>query len=366
MSVFGWLLGPRDYLDSLGSDANVYPLSAAMEAIHTLADGSPLYSDVEQIPAVSAARRVLASVAASLPIIVERDGEPLEGFDIPAVVRRPDPFTGRQRFIYETVDAMIRGDAYWTLAGQDPQGHPSTARVLPHGDVRVEWADPRRRMDRRYYHRTTGEEYAVGDGGNLVHIPLDPAAGVLTGRSPLDSPLFQLMAAAEASALSWFHGDGEPIGNLHSTTPLAADEALDLSRQWRAARRVSRVGVTSGSVSYDKIGSDPSEAQLLETRRYHALETARLMRIPGPLLLAELQGSGLIQYANLSTLYTELIRSTLGPEYLTPIEAAWTELLPRTHTVRFDTTVYTQAGERVETRNPAGQENPQPAPEPSQ
>jgi hypothetical protein len=63
---------------------------------------------------------------------------------------------------------------------------------------------------------------------------------------------------------------------------------------------------------------------------------ARLLGIPTPLLLVSLAGGSSLTYQNIGQVYSEFIRSTLQPLYLTPIENAWSDLLPRTQTMRFD------------------------------
>lgn len=330
MSIFGWLFGSRDYLDSLGDSATVFPLEAGLEYIHAATDAGGLYSDVANYPAVSRARRLLKNTAGMIPLVAYRDGEPVD--PQPALARRPDPSISRGRFVRESVDSMIRGDAFWRLAGVDPStSRPSAAVVLDPSEVRVQWNGNRTR--RLYWYR----DVPLDVGSDLVHIPFDVSAGALRGRSLYDTHLARLIASAESQALDWFDGDGEPFGELHSTEELTGPEALELLGLWRKQRAMSRTAVTGGNLSYNRIGVDPTEAQLLETRRWHVTEVARHFGIPGPLLLAEVASSGVIQYANIGALFSELIRTTIRPDYLAPIEEALSDLLPRGLEVRFDT-----------------------------
>jgi phage portal protein BeeE len=95
------------------------------------------------------------------------------------------------------------------------------------------------------------------------------------------------------------------------------------------------VRVVSGDVSLDFPGVDPSHSQLQETRSHASTEVARLLGIPGPLLLIETSGATIV-YQNSTQALNELFRQTLDPVYLTPIEQAWTDLLPRSSSVRYD------------------------------
>lgn len=67
------------------------------------------------------------------------------------------------------------------------------------------------------------------------------------------------------------------------------------------------------------------------------LEVARgLGIVPGELLLAEVGGSSLT-YQNAAELLDNLVRTTVQPMYLAPVEEALSDLLPGTQACRFDT-----------------------------
>jgi phage portal protein BeeE len=74
---------------------------------------------------------------------------------------------------------------------------------------------------------------------------------------------------------------------------------------------------------------------MAQTRASAATEVARLLGIPAPLLLVETSGST-ITYQNSQAALTQLYRETLAPTYLDPIQLAWSDLTPRTQSVRFD------------------------------
>ena len=74
---------------------------------------------------------------------------------------------------------------------------------------------------------------------------------------------------------------------------------------------------------------------MAQTRAYAATEVARLLGIPAPLLIVETSGST-VTYQNPQGALTQLYRETLFPMYLDPIQLAWSDLTPRTQSVRFD------------------------------
>ena len=85
-----------------------------------------------------------------------------------------------------------------------------------------------------------------------------------------------------------------------------------------------------------EMSGNPESSQLLETRRNGVLEVARIFGIvPADLLLVELNGSSLT-YQNIAGMLDTFMRVTGQPEYLAPIEAGLSDLVPSTQAVRFD------------------------------
>jgi phage portal protein BeeE len=85
-------------------------------------------------------------------------------------------------------------------------------------------------------------------------------------------------------------------------------------------------------------GADPASSQLLESRARGDVEVARVFGIvPAELLLVAVDGSS-VTYQNIAGMLDTLVRVTVAPAYLAPIEEALGDLLPRTQVVRFSLT----------------------------
>ncbi len=337
MGLFDWLLG--------ATPTTTAPLQIAGELV-------PPYPSVQNqidayvaartaggpstLPAVERGVQLITSAVAQLVPVCYAGGIPLER--APSIVERPDPWSTRYAFLEMTARSMIEtGDAYWFLFDADPDpssaGRPRRARVLPSSEVAVEWDAYRFLPTYRWRDRK------MTIGTDLVHIPLAPRVGELHGRSPLLECWTALatIAAAETYAGSWFGGSGIPSGVLTSPTELDDLEADKLKAAWLTAHGgpVPTPAVLSGGISWEAEAVDPERSQLTESREHGVASVARLLGIPAPLLLVASSGSS-ITYANVSQLYAELYRSTVIPLYLSPIEAAWSDLVSRNQTVRFD------------------------------
>jgi HK97 family phage portal protein len=220
------------------------------------------------------------------------------------------------------------------LFDPDPEtGRPRSARVIPDAEVDLAWDSAHFLAEIRWRGQLRRQ------GVDWYYIPLAPRAGELRGRSPLRECRRALLAieAAELYASTWFAGSGIPSGVLTSPTELDDGEAQELLAYWTEAHAgpSATPAVLSGGITYEKIASDPESSQLVQAREQGVATVARLLGIPAPLLLVSIGGSS-ITYANVSQLLTEAYRTTIVPLYLAPIEAALSDLVPRTSSVRFD------------------------------
>jgi HK97 family phage portal protein len=252
----------------------------------------------------------------------------------PRIVTRPDPWATPPAFWSAFVRSMLEtGDGFAFLFDAGEDGRPRAAHAIPSDEVTSEW-DPSRF---RPVHTWRGREMRLGV--DLLHVPLSPRVGELRGRSPLVECRRALLAieAAELYAAGWFEGSGIPSGILTSPTELTDTEADALLASWLESHSgpVPTPAVLSGGLSWQSTAADPERSQLEGARDYGVATVARLLGIPAPLLLVNLHSSSLT-YQNASAVVEQLVKSTIAPMYLAPIEAAWSDLVPRGSSARFD------------------------------
>jgi HK97 family phage portal protein len=291
-------------------------------------------SDPCQLPAVERGVEIIASAVAMMSVNTYVNGEPMPV--APGIVNRPDPWRSRYTFLNMTVRSMVEtGDVFWFLMNHDPEsGRARNATVVDPSEVSVSWDAAR--MLPRYQWRGR----MMTPGVDFMHIPLSPRVGHLEGTSPVKQAAAALwtVEATEVYAAGHFVGAGVPSGVLEVPTQLDKGEADALKAQWLESHAgpTRTPAILSGGVKYEVTASDPEHSQLVEAREQGVAVVARLLGIPTPLLLVSLPGGSSLTYQNIGQVYSEFIRSTLQPLYLVPIENAWSDLLPRTQTVRFD------------------------------
>lgn len=303
----------------------LYALIAERSAAFTLADA-------RRLPAVVRAKSLLMATAASFQPLAYRGGEamPVQ----PRIVSRPDPFRPRWEFVSQTVDSLIEyGCAIWRLTGSDDLGRPTAAMVLNHDEVTIDWDE--RRFQPVYRWRSMPLP-----ASQVRHIAIGRRAGELHGRGPLNEvlPYLGAIKAAEDYAREWFDAGGIPPVVLKSVSgQLTQTEATAAKSQWVTSRE-------DGGATPVVFGKDwdiqfppvnPQSGQMQEARSYGATVVATALGIPATLLHVQTSGAT-ISYVNAAGALEELVKSTLAPQYLSPIEAAWTEMTPATQVVRFD------------------------------
>jgi HK97 family phage portal protein len=330
MGFIDWLLGPDER-------ARVQPpVSNVAELIHELLterlEGFSV-AEAMRMPAVARGVQLICSTGAMFTPLMYRDGAPAA--IQPRIVTRPSPFQTRYEYVYQTLLSLVQhGNAYWLLGDRDAEGYPRTSIVLDPDEVMVAWDE------RRLQEQITWRNRRLVPGFDVMHIALGRAAGDVLGRSPIREglPALSTIAAAEEYAASFFTSGGLPSTILRSSSALTADEAAALKAQWITANKgpARAPAVLSGGIDAEFPSTDPQKSQLQETRAYGATIVARMLGIPAPLLHVETSGAT-ITYGNAQAAFDEFIRGTLSPAYLHLIEAAWSDLVPSTSSVRFDT-----------------------------
>lgn len=296
-------------------------------------------TDALRLPSVVRAVQLLASTVAQFSPVAYRDDVALEAQ--PRILRRPTPFGSRYAFLYSTTYALLAGDAnadkagnaFWYVTDRDDERQPRAVIGLPGSEVQVDW--DARRFQRVYAWR--GRQLDVAD---VIHVELGRKPGALLGCSPLAEGLEALagVAAAEAYARAWFLTGGVPSVTLRVTNKatLTEAEARTLQAQWIAGHPPGMPAVLSAGIEDSYPAVNPESSQLQAARDYGNTVVARLLGIPAPLLHVSTSGAT-ITYTNTAAALEELVRATIGPTYMPPLEAALSDLVPRTQAVRLET-----------------------------
>jgi HK97 family phage portal protein len=277
--------------------------------------------------------RLLSDSIASLPWDAYRKGDAenvrREVTPAPSLLRVPSP--GMTAFDWKhqmMVSLVMRGNFYGLVTQRDLLEYPTTIVPLHPDAVRID-RDPRT-FEKRVW--VGNQQYPMSD---LFHIRAFSLPGSDVGLSPVGMARHSLglgLAAQEYGA-KWFRDGASPSSVLETDSDLNDEQLLRTQKSWissHGGRR--RPAVLSGGFKWKPIQITPNESQFLQTRQFQGLEVAQMMGVPphmiGIIDKSTSWGTGIEQQS------IGFVTYTLRP-WLTRIEAAMSDVLPRGQFVKF-------------------------------
>ncbi len=278
--------------------------------------------------AILRAVSLLALVGSSLTLVAYRNGRRLPAEETPPIVKRPNPFTTYRDFVRDSIfNLACYGDLVWFHGARDVDKRVLSLVPLPPAEVVVDWDD--RRWEREYTWR------GVDVSKSVSHVTWMQKPGAARGFGPLQSCGAALSVAYESDdwAARFFAEGGVPSIVLQAADILTDDEAETVRRQW--LERASNTARVASGVEAKPFGFNAREAQLSDVRQASVGDACRMFGIPGA-LEEYIAGGASLTYQNIGQVGTMLVRFTLAPGYLEPIEQAISDLLPRNMIARFE------------------------------
>jgi phage portal protein BeeE len=271
------------------------------------------------VPAVAAGRDLVVNTLAPLELDL-RKGDVSQ--PIGSLLQRPDPrFTRYEWMAWVLDDLVFEGESICRISARGWDGYPSALERLDPLDLRIQ--DDCVMYEGGVVKRT--DLIRFGLGGNGIRY---------SGRRVLRTAL-RLEQAARIDAETPI-----PTLILENLGPdLDTDQVTSLLTAWRTYRQAKEggVGYTNQSIKATPLSaSSAAERQLVEGRRYLAVEIARLMGLDASDLDAAMSGSS-VTYQNTVSQVKNRLQRLAG--YRAAIEQRFSmpDLTPRGYTVRLDT-----------------------------
>lgn len=245
----------------------------------------------------------------------------------PPLLEQPSPPETRMTTLSSAaLDFLWNGNAVGIITSRDRQGTPTSAAFVEASQVYV------RRVDERNYPLPIGSiEYLIGDLSftppEVIHVKGPCAPGALRGMGVMEAHVSTLGLAADLQSTAGnLTGYGVPTGLLKSENPdLTGPEAAALKRKWLDAQRTRTIAVLNATTSFEPLGWNPQEAQLVEARKFSLSEIELIFGLPVGWLGGQTSSR---TYSNIEQDAINLIKFTmLG--HLTRFKEAFGALLPR-------------------------------------
>lgn len=270
---------------------------------------------------------IVSTAAKQLPVGVWRGGVEI---DAPALIKQPNIDITRVAFVEQTVTSLaLHGNAYWLLNRTSPSEAVNNVEVLNPSLMFVETDEKTGKVKQYRYGDKTYPVWKV------KHLRLLRTPGSHYGLGPIQAAQASLRGAIDLREYSanWFRDGGVPNGILKTEQQIEAGSADAIKARFMATQSDGRgVAVLGNGVSYQPIYLSPADAQFIESQGFTKTEVATLFGIPAIYMLAD--GGNSMTYTNSIQVDIAFVRYTLT-QYLTEIEQAFSELLPRGQDARF-------------------------------
>lgn len=189
--------------------------------------------------------------------------------------------TTRYNFMKKLIsDVLLRGNAYCYLK-RNEQGDVVDIIQLEPNDVMVIWDKKKQEL---YYQIPFLSKVQKIQAFDIIHLQNNSNDGI-HGQSVLSFAARQLQIAhgAENSAKQIFQSGGQPArGVLSTLSPISKKQKEDIANNW--TQSTNGVLVLSGDMKYQALSSNAEEMQLLDSRKFNAIEICSFFGVPPELL----------------------------------------------------------------------------------
>ena len=259
------------------------------------------------LSAAFAAVEMISNKIASIPIVVKtQDGEPVDhSFDHVFDNTICSKFITMKQLVW---DCLVNGNGLAYIK-RDKNGAVKELVYVPHGSFTICYNQQAQQL---YYLIPMLSDKKV-EPINVIHIFKNSVDGV--NGKPISwyaKKALALATASENAAFNYFDSGCAISGILKSNKPLSTQQKQDIKLSWSQAHvqgEPSGLAVLGNDLTFQEIGSNSAESQLLESRKYSVREIARFFGILPELLGDEVNKS----YNSLSESLDALITFTLSP-----------------------------------------------------
>jgi phage portal protein BeeE len=319
-------------IDSFADRPGLTDQLLTIQGLRTSSSWGPVgVREALQVPAVFRAVTLISNLMGTFSLEAWRNGIRMDGLqgrpDPLRLVQRPDPFRTARDFW-----RGVGWDLY--VAARDSYGYPLTVVNVPPAELSGTYADARDALRNHVSWEWSG---AAVPSRDIVQVLFAQEPGSPRGVGPL-----QLCGAAVTVAresLEWsanyYGGGGIPSVLLSPRVPISADEATVIRNAWMAGD--ANTPKVAADVDATILSGSAQQAEISNARLQSVGDVACMFGMAPELLEHGMVGGGTaLSYRNLADLGTDLIRFCLVPGYLEPTEQAFSDLLPRSTTSRFN------------------------------
>lgn len=290
-----------------------------------------------RISAFYASVLLISDTISTLPVdsFIRRNGSRVAYRPKPEWVNRPDiELLRTEHYQQVLVSLLLDGNAFVRIF-RDNRGDVVNLVCLDPFRVQVR----RNTRTREIEYILDQDESSVVRFSDMLHVTEIRRPQQLRGLSRVHELKDNLgLATALQSFAARFFGQGATVaGIIEFPGKLTREQATELrdgfDNAHKGHKKSHKTGVLDGGAKYQKVGSSPDEAQMIEARKLAIEEVARMFRIPPHMLGITTQGA--MSYASVEQNNINFVVHTLRP-YITKLEDAYSRLLPDEAFLKFN------------------------------
>ena len=265
---------------------------------------------------------ILSTSIKQLPLICYKADQPVEN----RLAEKPDVNLTLGQWLTETTHSLaLFGNAFWWKTFNDV-GQCVNVTVLDPNRVTVVQSQTTGPLPVVKYYLDNDSDRPINR--HISHLRLNAKPGQVMGFGPVQAAGLDIRSALRVRAYAdAFFDVGTPVGVLSTDQTLNQEQAQAYREAFSKVMSERSVAVLGSGMEYRNLYQDPKQSEYTDVSAAHVTNMARLFGIPPMLLATGVDGSSLT-YASQSELMLNYIQVTLA-QYLTCIEEAFTEVIPR-------------------------------------
>lgn len=227
---------------------------------------------------------LISSTVANLPLnvlYIDKKGNTREQKNHRLLKVFDNMVTTRYNFMKKLIsDVLLRGNAYCYLKRND-QGDVVDIIHLEPNDVMVNWDKKKQEL---YYQIPFLSKVQKIQAFDIIHLQNNSNDGI-HGQSVLSFAARQLQIShgAENSAKQIFISGGSPArGVLSTLSPISKAQKQQIATNW--TQSTNGVLVLGGDMKFTPLSANAEEMQLLDSRKFNAIEICSFFGVPPSLL----------------------------------------------------------------------------------
>lgn len=283
MKIFGWTINKMEKRNLVEQPSISYEERIA-QGMTTFQDLFNPNDRAQNLSSVYRCVDLISSTVANLPLnvlYIDKKGNTREQKNHRLQKVFDNMVMTRYNFMKKLIsDVLLKGNAYCYLKRND-QGDVVDIIYLETSDVSVYWNKQKQEL---YYQIPFLSKVQKIQAYDIIHLQNNSNDGI-HGQSVLSFAARQLQIShgAENSAKHIFQSGGQPArGVINTLSPISKKQKEDIANNW--TQSTNGVLVLSGDMKYTPLSANAEEMQLLDSRKFNAIEICSFFGVPPQLL----------------------------------------------------------------------------------